>query len=70
MLRALFNIPFSSLELIARMKFSITGIPAVSHSRIFRMIHNIKTSMNPVSRHYDVAIDSTGFKIKQYAVTT
>jgi hypothetical protein len=42
---------------------SITGIPVISYLRIFKRIRNIKASLNPVSEHYDGAIDSTGFNI-------
>lgn len=45
-LRSLFNIPFRSLESIAKMISSITGIPAISYSRIFKRVRNIKASLN------------------------
>jgi hypothetical protein len=51
-LKALFNIPFRSLESIARVISSITGMPAISYSRIFKRIRNIKALLDTMSGHY------------------
>ena len=63
-LRAMYSIPFRSLEGIARIFARITGITTVCYTSIFRRIRKIVPAISdshgiPV----DCAIDSTGFKI-------
>ena len=63
-LHAVYNIPFRSLEGIAGIFASITGIRTVSYTSIFRSIRKIVPTLEsndgtPV----DCAIDSTGFKM-------
>jgi transposase, IS4 family len=63
-LRAMYSIPFRSLEGIARIFARITGITAVSYTSIFRRIRKIVPSIpNSQGKPVDCAIDSTGFKI-------
>jgi hypothetical protein len=63
-LRAMYGVPFRSLEEIARTFSRITGIRSVYYTSIFRRIRKIVPAISdshgiPV----DCAIDSTGFKI-------
>jgi transposase len=63
-LRAVYNVPFRSLEGIARIFARITGIAAVSYTSIFRRIRKIKPTIHdPPLKSVECAIDSTGFKI-------
>jgi transposase len=63
-LRAVYNVPFRSLEGIARIFAGITGIATVSYTSIIRRIRKI-IPLFPDSheKHVNCAIDSTGFKI-------
>ena len=63
-LRAVYNVPFRSLEGIARIFARITGIATVCYTSIFRRIRKIVPAI-PDSQGKPVgcAIDSTGFKI-------
>ena len=63
-LRAIYNVPFRSLEGIARIFARITGIATISYTSIFRRIRKIMPQL-PYSqgKPVDCAIDSTGFKI-------
>ena len=63
-IRAMYGIPFRSLEGIARIFARITGIATVCYTSIFRRIRKIVPAIS-VSRGklVDCAIDSTGFKI-------
>ena len=60
----LYNVPFRSLEGIARIFTRITGIATISHTRIFRRTRKIAPQL-PYSqgKPVDCAIDSTSFKI-------
>ena len=63
-LRAMYGVPFRSLESIARIFSRITGIRSVCYTSIFRRIRKIVPAISdshgiPV----DCAVDSTGFKI-------
>ena len=63
-LRAMYSIPFRSLEGIARIFTSITVITTVCYTSIFRRIRNIVPAIpDSKERPVDCAIDSTGFKI-------
>ena len=63
-LRAVYNVPFRSLEGIARIFERITGIRSVSYTSIFRRIRKIVPNLESHDvRSVDCAIDSTGFKI-------
>ena len=63
-LRALYNVPFRSLEGIARIFARITGITTVCYTSIFRRIRKIKPAIpDSQGKPVDCAIDSTGFKI-------
>ena len=63
-LRAIYNLPFRSLEGIARIFARITGIATVSYTSIFRRIRKILPEIHHShGRPVDCAIDSTGFKI-------
>jgi hypothetical protein len=63
-LRALYVVPFRSLEGIARVLARVTGIRSVCYTSIFRRIRKIVPQL-PYSqgKPVDCAIDSTGFKI-------
>jgi hypothetical protein len=59
-----YNVPFRSLEGIARLFARITGIRSVSYTSIFRRIRKILPQLPHYHGKYvDCAIDSTGFKI-------
>ena len=63
-LRAVYNVPFRSLEGIARIFARITGIAAVCYTSIFRRIRKIAPTIHDSpGKPVDCAIDSTGFKI-------
>ena len=63
-LRAMYSIPFRSLEGIARIFARITGITAVCYTGIFRRIGKIVPAIpDSQGKPVDCAIDSTGFKI-------
>ena len=63
-LRALYNVPFRSLEGIARIFARITGITTVCYTSIFRRIRKITPAIpDSQGKPVDCAIDSTGFKI-------
>lgn len=63
-LRALYSVPFRSLEGIARIFSRVTGIRSVCYTSIFRRIRKIMPELPEVSgKPVDCAIDSTGFKI-------
>ena len=63
-LRAVYNVPFRSLEGIARIFARITGITAVCYTSIFRRIRKIVPNLESHDgKPVDCAIDSTGFKI-------
>ncbi len=63
-LRAVYNVPFRSLEGIARIFARITGIATVSYTSIFRRIRKITPAIHDLPiKPVDCAIDSTGFKI-------
>ena len=63
-LRAVCNVPFRSLEGIARISARITGIATVCYTSIFRRIRRIVPSIpDSHGEPVDCAIDSTGFKI-------
>jgi len=63
-IRAVFNVPFRSLEGIARLFSRITGTRTVSYTNIFRRIRKIKPDLETTgSDPVECAIDSTGFKI-------
>ncbi len=63
-LRAVYSIPFRSLEGIARIFSRITGIRGVCYTSIFRRIRKIIPSLESHDgKPVDCAIDSTGFKI-------
>ena len=62
-LRALYNVPFRSLEGIARIFARITGITTVCYTSIFRRIRKITPAIpDSQGKPVDCAIDSTGFK--------
>ncbi len=62
--RAVYSIPFRSLEGIARIFSRITGIATVCYTSIFRRIRKIVPDLAPHNgKPVDCAIDSTGFKI-------
>ena len=63
-LRTMYNIPFRSLEGIARIFARITGIATVCYTSIFRRIRKITPAIpDSHGKPVDCAIDSTGFKI-------
>ena len=63
-LRALYSVPFRSLEGIARVFSRVTGIRSVCYTSIFRRIRKIIPKLPEVNgKPVDCAIDSTGFKI-------
>ena len=63
-LRAVYSIPFRSLEGIARIFARITGIATVCYTSIFRRIRKIIPGIESHDgKPVDCAIDSTGFKI-------
>ena len=63
-LRAVYNVPFRSLEGIARIFARITGITTVCYTSIFRRIRKIVPNLESHDgKPVDCAIDSTGFKI-------
>ena len=63
-LRAIYNVPFRSLEAIARIFARITGIASICYTNIFRRIRKIVPTINSSpGRPVDCAIDSTGFKV-------
>ncbi|AKA48367.1 transposase [uncultured archaeon] len=63
-LRALYSVPFRSLEGIARVFSRISGIRTVCYTNIFRRIRKIVPTLpHTDGKPVDCAIDSTGFKI-------
>jgi hypothetical protein len=63
-LRAMYSIPFRSLEGFARIFARITGIATVCYTSIFRRIRKIVLAIpDSHGKPVDCAIDSTGFKI-------
>ncbi len=62
-IRAMFGVPFRTLQALARIISSATGIPCLSYSRIFKRIRSIRPALDPVTGKMDGAIDSSGFKI-------
>ena len=63
-LRAVYNVPFRSLEGIARVFSRVTGIRSVCYTSIFRRIRKIVPQL-PYSqgKPVDCAIDFTGFNV-------
>ena len=63
-LRALYGVPFRSLEGISRIFARITGITTVCYTSIFRRIRKIVPAISDShGMPMNCAIDSTGFKI-------
>lgn len=63
-LRALYGVPFRSLEGIARIFSRVTGVRTVCYTNIFRRIRKIVPGLpHAHGKPVDSAIDSTGFKI-------
>ncbi len=61
---AMFNVPFKSLEIIARTYCVLVGIRSIHYPGIFKRIRKIRPILNDTSAGaVEAAIDSTGFKI-------
>ncbi len=63
-IRAMFNIPFRSLESIARTYCILMGVKSIHYPGIFKRIRKIRPILiDSTARAVESAIDSTGFKI-------
>ena len=62
-IRAMFSVPFRTLESLARAFARMVGIPCLSYSRLFKRIRGINPVLDSRAGKQDAAIDSSGFKI-------
>jgi hypothetical protein len=62
-IRAMFNVPFRTLEAIGRMISRISNVPCISYSRLFKRVRKLNPVIDSSGIREEGAIDSSGFKI-------